>query len=355
MIISLGSSPKVIESINRKYKVNRETYFFDLILCNFETVLHYLKYIDIPISQTDLYDTGIKDNSLGYRIINHNKLRMSFVREFPIVNSYDSYIHTFINLINRRLRKFKKIIMSNSHIEFIHCLDEQENYNFKSCPSYRNTNLYIPTNQMINDVVSYIKGINPRLQFNIHLLINPNYGEHNRELLNTLNNPHLKIHYMTQESGNYVITAGDMCIHWNWNSIYDGLKNNYTIQLPYDFNPTFYKRIYGDLANLTDRDAGMHYINNGIKEDRVYKIDEDIQFDPVVYKKIYKDLSHLTNEEAKLHYICNGIKENRKYRYEDIFDPIKYKELYPDLEKMTDREATQHFYQYGIDEGRDIF
>ena len=41
MIISLGSSPKVIESINRKYKINRETYFFDSILCNFETVLHF--------------------------------------------------------------------------------------------------------------------------------------------------------------------------------------------------------------------------------------------------------------------------------------------------------------------------
>jgi hypothetical protein len=355
MIISLGSSPKVIESINRKYKINRETYFFDSILCNFETVLHFLKYIDNPIIASDLYDTNIEDNTIGTRIINHNTLRLSIIKDFPLSYSFESYINVFLDIINRRLRKFKNLIMNNSYIEFIHCLDEQDNYNFKSCSAYKDTNLYIPTNQMIHDVVTYIKNINPKLQFNIHFIVNPNYGDHNREILNTLNNHHLKIHYMTQDSGNYVITAGELCIHWNWDNIYNDLKNNCNIELPYDFNPTFYRQIYPDLAGLTDNELGQHYINNGRKEDRVYKIDEEINFDPVIYKRIYKDLSHFSDKEAKIHYICNGIKENRKYKYEDIFDPEKYKNLYPDLKDMTDREATQHFYQYGIHEGRDIY
>jgi hypothetical protein len=355
MIISLGSSPKVIESINRKYKITRENYFFDSILCNFETVLHYLKHIDLPITIKDLYDTGIKDDTNGYRIINHNKLRLSFIKEFSIINSFESYVPTFIELINRRLRHFKKLIINNSYIEFIHCLDEKDNYNFKSCIAYRETDLYIPNNQMIHDLVYYIKKINPNLQFNIHFLVNPNYSDHNKDILNSLINPHLKIHYMTQNTGKYVITAGELCIHWNWDKVYNDLKNNCNIKLPYDFDPIFYKKVYPDLANLTNKEAELHYLEHGIKEDRVYKIYNEIKFDPVVYKRIYKDLSHMSDIEAKIHYICNGIKENRKYRYEDIFDPIKYKELYPDLENMTDREATQHFYQYGIDEGRNIF
>ena len=354
MIISLGSSPKVIESINRKYKVNRETYFFDNVLCNFETVLHFLKYIDNEITSKDLYDSTIQDNAYGCRIINHHNLRLSFIRDFPTVYLYESYLPTFIELINRRLRKLKQLIKNNSYIEFIHCLDEKDNYNFKSCSAYRNTNLYIPTNQMIHDVCEYIKNINPKLQFNINILVHPNYSDNNRDILNTLNHSCLKIHYITQDSGNYVMTGGDLCIHWNWDKVYDDMKNN-NVQLPCDFNPSYYKKIYPDLSNLSDNELSQHYLLHGIKEDRIYKIDDEIKFDPVVYKRIYKDLSHLSNEEAKIHYICNGIKENRKYRYEDIFDPVKYKELYQDLKDMTDREATQHFYQYGIHEGRSIF
>jgi hypothetical protein len=227
--------------------------------------------------------------------------------------------------------------------------------NFHSNSSYRESKLYIPTNQMINDVIHYIKKINPLLQFNINLLIHPDYGNENRDILDTLNNPHLKIHYMSQDNQKYVITAGDLCIHWHWNKIYDNLKYNNTAVLPHDFNPTFYKKIYNDLRNMSDKESEEHYINYGIKEDRVYKIDNDILFNPDIYRKIYKDLSHMNDEEAKLHYISYGIKEDRKYKYEDIFDATKYKNLHPDLKNMSDREVTQHFYQYGINEGRNIF
>ena len=355
MIISLGSSPRVIESINRKYKVIKDPYFFDLVLCNFESVLHFIKYIDHPISFSDLHDSGNQNHSLGTRIINHNTLRLSFVAGFPSTESFDSYIHIFLELVNRRLRKLKKLIMNNSYIEFVHCLDDVDTYNFKSSSDYRNTNLYIPTNQMIHDFVHYVKQINPQLQFNINLLVHPVYGNGNRDILNTLNNHHLKIHYLTQDTGAHVMTAGDMCIHWHWDKVYDNMKNNVNIHIPYDFNPSFYKRIYPDLAHLNDKALEQHYLNNGIREERVYKIDEDIKFDPIVYKRIYEDLSHMTDEEAKIHYICNGIRENRKYRYEDVFDAVKYKDLYQDLMHLNDREATQHFYRHGINEGRSIF
>ena len=355
MIISLGSSPKVIESINRKFNFIRDTYFFDRVLCNFETVLYFLKYIDHQIIASDLYDTEQINNENGMKTINHTNLRLSFINDFPASNSFATYNPVFLELINRRLRKFKKAIVDNYHIDFIHCLDEQDNYKFNYCSSYRNTNLFIPTNQMVNDAVTYIKKINPKLQFNIHFIINPIYGESNKDILETLSNPHLKIHYVTCDKGNHVITGGHLCIDWNWNEIYNSIKNDSTIELPYDFNPIFYKKIYPDMANFTDEEVGKHYLEHGIKEERIYKIDEDIQFNPTIYKRIYEDLRHLSDEEARLHYLCNGIKENRKYRYEDIFNAETYKKLNSDLQFMTDREATQHFYQYGINENRNIF
>lgn len=356
MIISIGSSPKVIESIERFYGFKKEESIFDWSFLNFKTVLHYIKKINSTIHASDFYDTNNEDNVLGCRIVNHIKLRLSITREFPIIQSFESYLPTFIDSINRRLRKLKNNIKENYYIDFIHCLDENTNYNFKNNNVFRHANIYIPSNAMIHDFATHVRNINPNLNFVLHLLVPPNHVNDYNDLLNTLNHPNLKIHYMTQDSGQCVMTGGTLSLNWHWNNIYNNLMKDISFQitLPKDFDVGFYKRIYPDLANLSDIDASNHYINYGIKEGRLYKIDKEIQFDPYVYKRIYKDLAHLTDEEAKIHYITCGAKENRKFRYDEIIDPKRYKKLHLDLKDLTDREATLHFYEHGLKEGRSI-
>lgn len=357
MIIPIGSSPKVIESLERYYNCKREINFFDWTLSNFETVLHFIRHINNSIGPNDISDTGGRNDVLGTRIVNHRNLRLSFTREFPATMSYESYLPTFLDIVNRRLRKLKNLIAENYYIDFIHCLDESCNYNFRHNTAFRQANIFIPTNQMIHDFIAHIKNINPNLDFVIHLIIPPYCVNDYRDILGTLNSPHLKFHFMTQHGGNYLITGGSLSIHWNWDVVYSNLRNDLGFQLkvPNDFNPTLYKKIYNDLANMTDEQAAQHYVHHGIKEDRIYKIDKEIEFDPAVYKRIYKDLSHLSDDDARLHYLASGMREGRKYKYEDIFDPKKYKKIYKDLKDLTDREATLHFYEHGLKEGRDLF
>jgi hypothetical protein len=357
MIIPIGSSPKVIESLESYFKYKREINLFDYTLSNFESVLHFIKHINNPINNNDIYDTGGRNDVSGTRVVNHRHIRMSFTREFPLTQSYESYLPIFLDTLNRRLRKLKNIISENSYIDFIHCLDEDTNYNFNCNNAFRQARIYIPTNQMIHDFGAHLRNINPNLDFVIHLIIPPQYVNDYKDILGTLNSPHIKLHFMTQNSGTNVITGGSLCLHWHWGNVYGNLRNDlaFQIKVPSDFNPTLYKKIYGDLSHMTDEQAAQHYVHHGIKENRIYKIDKEIEFDPVVYKRIYRDLSNLTDDEARLHYLSNGIKEDRKYKYEDIFDPKVYKKIHKDLKNLTDREATLHFYEQGIKEGRNIF
>ncbi len=357
MIISIGSSPKVIESIERFYGFKKEESLFDWSFSNFETVLHYIRNIDNTINRDDFYDTKEEEHILGCRIVNHKKLRFSITREFPLIESFKSYLPVFIDSINRRLRKLKNNISENYIIDFIHCLDENTNYGFSYNNVFRPAKIYIPTNQMIHDFANHVRNINPDLNFIIHLLVPPNCVHDYSDLLNTLNHPNLKIHYMTQDEGQNVITGGSsLSLNWHWNNVYNNLIKDlsFKISIPKDFNVKFYKKIYPDLASLSDQDAVHHYINYGIKEGRIYKIDKEVQFDPVVYKRIYKDLSHLSDEEAMIHYIIYGARENRKCKYDEIFDAIRYKRLNLDLGNLSDREATLHFYEKGLKEGRSI-
>ena len=175
-----------------------------------------------------------------------------------------------------------------------------------------------------------------------------------------------------EEATNHYLTNGidEKRIYMINNSIKD--KND----LPDDFDPVIYKKLNKDLKKLTDDEATNHYLTKGINEKRPYikngkienskieisknenininKLPDD--FNVVIYKNLNKDLVHLSNDDAILHYINNGINENRKYKtiYDlpDDFDPISYKKLNKDLQHMTDNEAITHYLINGIDEKR---
>jgi len=300
VIISLGSSPKLMESIDRLISLKRDSFFFDWSITNFETVLYYIKHIDNPILPENIEDTGIIDKCTGYRIVGLKNNRLLFTNNFPSNISFNSHLPIYVQQLNKKLNRLKKMIMTHYYIDFIHLLDDVTNQSFKSNPLFKSTDLYIPTNQMINEFVSCIQKINPNLQFFIHMLVPPDYVNTNKSIIDTLLNPHLKIQYMTKDNDIHAITGGPLELHWNWEIVFQNLKKNVQI-LPYDFDPVIYKKIYPDLASLTDENAKKHYIQNGFFEGRIYKIDNDIDFDPVVYKKIYKDLSKLTDEQAILH------------------------------------------------------
>jgi hypothetical protein len=140
--------------------------------------------------------------------------------------------------------------------------------------------------------------------------------------------------------------------HYINNGIYE--NRVYKIILPDDFNPYNYKLLNNDLSHMSDNELKEHYINNGIYENRVYKTILPDDFNPYDYKLLNNDLSHMNENELKNHYINNGIYENRFYKtfLPEDFIPYDYKLLNSDLSHMNDDELKKHYINNGIHENR---
>jgi len=117
-----------------------------------------------------------------------------------------------------------------------------------------------------------------------------------------------------------------------------------------DFDWKFYISIYDDLNQInTKNDAYTHYINHGIKENRICAKTIYENFDWEFYIEIYDDLKKIKNKmNAFKHYINHGIKENRicdKTVYEN-FDWEFYVNKNNDLIKYNINDKKKAFIHY---------
>ena len=55
------------------------------------------------------------------------------------------------------------------------------------------------------------------------------------------------------------------------------------INIPFDFNPENYRKLYNDLSNMNENELIEHYIHYGYYENRIYKIDLPFDFNPENY------------------------------------------------------------------------
>ena len=116
---------------------------------------------------------------------------------------------------------------------------------------------------------------------------------------------------------NYLINKYKSHVLYNYgrnifteNDYFDKIKNDYFpviknkfllsrsypyIKFPDDFNPNIYKNIYSDLNTLTDQEANNHFINCGMKEQRLYKENQKVfvedKFLDYIPKNLYKNFN----------------------------------------------------------------
>ncbi len=113
----------------------------------------------------------------------------------------------------------------------------------------------------------------------------------------------------------------------------------------YQYDPYFYKAKYEDLQRVFGNDFGAlweHYCNYGVKEGRqASKI-----FDVVYYKNKYSDLAQMTNKEATIHFQTWGKNENRQSSNE--FFVLTYKNSYEDLRKAFGSDLNLYYRHYAI-------
>ncbi len=123
-----------------------------------------------------------------------------------------------------------------------------------------------------------------------------------------------------------------------------------------NFEWEFYTFLYDDLKHITNEDDAVnHYLNHGIKEERIINKSLYDVFDHNFYVSNYPDIAHLKNKkDAFIHYITYGIKEKRIFSkdYYD-FDWEFYTFLYDDLKDIkTKQDAYKHYINTGIKENR---
>ena len=135
--------------------------------------------------------------------------------------------------------------------------------------------------------------------------------------------------------------------------------------LYYNYDWDKYSFDYVDLIHLTKKQAFIHYINNGINENRnIYKINdnkiklEDFHWE--FYLFMNEDLSKnniLTYQEAYEHFKENGIKEDRFYSHSQylLFLNYNWNQYINDYKlNMTIKNAFIYYYKYGQNKNHQI-
>lgn len=358
-VISFGSAPKVRDSIDRYYGTDREINLFDSMICNFNTIHYFLKNMDKNLEENNFTDTG---KCLGdYRIVSFKETRYISISDFPSNLQFKDVLPKFVDTLNRRLKRLKNTISNSKQLDFIHLLDMDINYDFKENPTFPPSKIFIPSEKIINESLEIIKKINPNLNFTLHVLVPPNYSEDNMFFLNSFKKiKNLSLHYLIKNDS--IDPHGSECRNWNWNNIYNLLKNFGNVFIsnnpeisndsiyPHNFNVKDYKKLNKDLSHLPDHEALQHFKDFGLKEKRPYLI--PLGFDYKIYIKFNSDLSNLNEEDALQHFIEHGLKEKRLYKLPDDFTVKNYKKFNSDLVTLSDEQATEHFITHGIKEKR---
>jgi len=221
MILSLGNSCKVKEAIQRYTNLKTQSQLFDCILCNFNSVLYFIKHINLPIHTNNFYLTN--EQYYDHIRLNHLYIRFDSLHDILYNNSYETEKIKFIEKYNRRLIRFKNTIIHEKILHFIHLVD------FIPNPTLPNKPLYIPTIYELKLFDKYIKNINPTCNYYLHILIPPQnckYYKYNFEYdkneIQQLSSKNVFVYFLSQHES--IDPYKDQCHHWSWADVFENIK-----------------------------------------------------------------------------------------------------------------------------------
>ena len=91
---------------------------------------------------------------------------------------------------------------------------------------------------------------------------------------------------------------------------YDINNSNNNFSFPIDFDFNIYSK-YNDLGNMDASSLIKHYLENGMNENRIYKLPDN--FDINYYRINNRDIVNFNYDEIITHYVNFGYQEGRKY------------------------------------------
>jgi hypothetical protein len=209
VLIPLGSACRVRQSIDRYTKTGRETNLFDWNISNFATVVHCIKNIDKPFESSEFYDMNTICPT-NHRMVGHHFLRLDSLHDFPIHQTYEEYMPTFLDIYNRRKLRLKNTILHQQKIHFIHFL------NINSGP------LYVPSIFEICEFYNGLRAINPKTNAHLHLLVHPDHHHRRNEINKLAFVPYIHVHYLNR-IGPKIENEDISGLNWNWTTVYDSI------------------------------------------------------------------------------------------------------------------------------------
>ena len=120
------------------------------------------------------------------------------------------------------------------------------------------------------------------------------------------------------------LNAAKVVSHYFNNLPYDKKKNCKLYNLPNDFNPFDYQMLNKDLKNLNPVQLINHYLNNGIKENRKYKI-KDSKIDNVIQDETYikPSLYDVIQDETYIKPSLYDVIQDETYMEPSLYDVIQ--------------------------------
>lgn len=119
------------------------------------------------------------------------------------------------------------------------------------------------------------------------------------------------------------------------------------------YDPVFYRRLYPDLAGMSEEGLKNHWVDHGIREGRY----GSSRFHFNEYLSLHPDLEVFRHvpQSAAGHFVMDGINEGRLATVRTnpmVYDFVSYRTINWDLASWPKHELDVHWIKHGIDEAR---
>jgi hypothetical protein len=319
---------QIQDNINHYIKYQKKVIIFLISTKDEELTIPY----NVMLIRTSLYKSNRKINEFVLPILWNNYNEYIFkpikITNFPIIGymgKLNKYNENFIMKLQKTENLITNIIKTdvvfncdiNNNIEekdeimFIKNIEESHFYlclrENNNCPSYLYKVLSLGRIPIILDSNFYLP-FEQEIDWNEIAIIGKNDGEITNKIrkwwiekdITEIQLKCKKVSSTYFNINNYVENI--------FLNLYDPYNNYNKFPIPFDFDINIYSK-YNDLEKLTFSDMIKHYIENGEKEGRIYKL--PINFNINNYRTKNLDLINLNYDQLIKHYIYNGYKEKR--------------------------------------------
>jgi len=242
----------------------------------------------------------------------------------------------------------------------------------------------------LKKIYEYHNNYSYPVHYDIPNYFNPDYYRKQYPELSYLDNDYLGSHfyYIGQHEGRKCIKDYSYFLPLHYRNKLNEMNMLHLYDVPDDFDIYYYKKWNPDIENLSPKELMIHYIENGIYENRRYNISRDFSnyliyylnylsyyncidlnnitispfFNHIYYLKLYPNKKYNDPCNLILDYLSQDETVKNNFNMNDIistfppsWDMEIYKSFYPFLKNWSDNEILKEYWNVGVYSNRSYF